>query len=363
MKRVLHIIAELGIGGAEKVALDLGLYMKEHGYESHYIVFGDAVGDYETILTAQGQCIFYLQSPGKNYLRFYNELMALIKKNRYNVVHAHKMFNCGIAMLAAHRAGVPVRISHAHSALYDQSRLSRKIYEAAMQKLIWRHSTNCVACGTAAGARLFGEKAFEKGCQLILNGVDTERFRFSEESRCRIRTELGLEKSFVIGHAGRLVEVKNQQFLIRLLPEILKKRPESKLLLLGDGEDKQQLDRLVRELKLESEVIRPGNVLNVYDYLSAMDVFAFPSLYEGMPLSIIEVQSNGLPCVLSTGIPKDVYLTDLVHPLPLDKPFAWVETICSAQRSEPEKYADELKVKGFDIEAVMQKFMEIYERA
>ncbi len=92
-------------------------------------------------------------------------------------------------------------------------------------------------------------------------------------------------------------------------------------------------------------------------------MFAFPSLYEGMPLSVIEVQANGLPCVLSTGVPKDVYLTDLVTPLPLDKPEEWVRAICGAQRRSPERYADELKAQGFDTETVMRKFIKIYERA
>lgn len=123
------------------------------------------------------------------------------------------------------------------------------------------------------------------------------------------------------------------------------------------------LEALIRKMGLEGVVLLTGNVPNVPDYLSAMDVFAFPSLYEGMPLSILEVQANGLPCVLSTGVPKDVYLTDLVRSLPLDKPDEWIDAICCARRNETEKYADELKAKGFDTETVMQKFMELYKKA
>ena len=106
-----------------------------------------------------------------------------------------------------------------------------------------------------------------------------------------------------------------------------------------------------------------GNVRNVSDYLSAMDVYAFPSLYEGMPLSIIEVQANGLPCVISTGVPKDVFLTDLLCPLPLEQTSRWVDAICTAERHESEKYSGQLKEAGFDTSKVMNKIYEIYKKA
>ena len=284
-----------------------------------------------------------------------------MRTNRYHAVHAHTMFNIGWAMLAARQCGVPVRIAHAHSALDNGGGMKKLAYEEAMRGLILQNATDLVACGEAAGIRLFGEKAYRRRGKLILNGIDTQRFAFDSAVRAKMRAELQLEDAFVIGHVGHLMEVKNQSFLIRLMPEILKRKPNAKLLLLGEGEDRPMLERLIRDKKLEDSVIMTGNVRNVEDYLSAMDVFAFPSLFEGMPLSILEVQANGLPCVLSTGVPKDVYLTDLVHYLLLDKPNVWVEAICSTHRSYPEQYAAELRIKGFDSGTVMQKFLEIYE--
>lgn len=363
MKRILHVIAELGVGGAEKVSMDLGLFMKRFGYDSHYIVFGETVGEYEIILKENHQTILHFDSPGNGYFRFFRQLLSLMRKYKYQVVHAHTMFNCGIVMLAARMAGVPVRVSHAHSALLPESNLLRGCYEHLMRILMFRCSTDLVACGLAAGKKLFGPKALAHGCKVILNGVNLDAFRFQSDRRYFMRDKLGLNDSFVIGHSGRMVDVKNQQFLVKLLPRIQQIRPDAKLLLLGDGEERPMIQTLINELELNDSVVVPGTVLNVNDYLNCMDVFAFPSLYEGMPLSIIEVQANGLPCVLSTGVPKDVYLTDLVTPLPLDKPEDWVEAICGARRGEPENYADELKAKGFDTETVMRKFLKIYERA
>ena len=217
------------------------------------------------------------------------------------------------------------------------------------------------ACGMKAGARLYGEHFFKSKGTLILNGIDTQSFSFDTEKRHECRTKLGLQDKFVIGHAGHLATVKNQVFLLNLMPEILKKRANSYLLLLGEGEDRPMLERKIRELHLENYVRMTGNVRNVPDYLNAMDVFAFPSLYEGMPLSIIEVQSNGLPCVISDRVPEDVFLTDLLQTLPLNEQSAWVDAICGAKRESSEKYAAQMRQSGFDAGTVMKKIYAIYE--
>ena len=362
-KRVLIIAANLCIGGAEKVARDLGMLADSNLYEFHYIVFGNAVGDYEHELIERGCKVFHLPAPRENYFLHYRQLKVLMKKYSYSVVHSHTMFNIGWAMLAAKRCGVPVRIAHAHSALNDGASVMKYFYEKAMRHVILQDSTDLVACGNAAGIRLFGEKAYEKRGYCILNGIDTGTFRYNADQRDEIREKYGLNQAFVVGHVGHLAKVKNQSFLIQLMPRILKRRPNAKLLLLGEGEDRPILESLIQELHLENHVIMTGNVRNVQDYLSAMDVFAFPSLYEGMPLSILEVQANGLPCILSTGVPDDVNLTDLVQLISLSETDRWIEAICGTYRGQAESYADAMKDKGFDVETVMKKFYKIYERA
>ena len=362
MKRVLQIAASLRIGGAEKIARDLGYYEDSTEFETHYIVFGDNVGDYEQELIDHGCKIFHWESPSASYSKYYASLKRLVQENQYDIVHAHTMFNIGWAMLAANQCGVPVRVAHAHSALDNGSSTIKRIYESTMRQMILHNATDLIACGEAAGIRLYGEKAYYKSSKLILNGIETKAFTFNSSVREKMREQLNLRNAFVIGHAGHLMSVKNQSFLIRLMPKILENKANAKLLMLGEGSDRPMLEQMVQNLNLTDHVIFTGNVRNVPDYLSAMDVFAFPSLFEGMPLSIVEVQANGLPCILSTNVPKDVYLTDLVHPLSLDKPIKWIEAICGAQRNEPEKYANVLKMKGYDTKTVMKKFLEIYER-
>ena len=361
--RILIIAAALKVGGAEKVARDICLCSDADAYEFHYVVFGDSVGEYEQDVLDRGGKVFRLESPGKSYRQYMTALTALIKEYRYHAVHAHTMFNCGWAMLAAKKAGVPVRVAHAHSALDNGKNLKKSLYEAAMRRMILKNATDLVACGEKAGIRLFGEKAYRQRGQLILNGVDVEAFRFNESKRQAIREKLGWQDAFLIGHAGHLADVKNQSFLLELMPQLLQLRPNARLLMLGEGEDRAMLEDKIREMGLEDKALMPGNVTNVGDYLSAMDVFVFPSLFEGMPLAILEVQANGLPCVISTGVPRDVFLTDLLHPLALtEDKRKWTDAMICAERENPGSYADVLKKTGFALQGSMEKIYSIYGR-
>lgn len=358
--KILVVAASLQIGGAEKVARDIALYAPEGKYEFHYIVFGDEVGAYEAQAIEKGAKVFHWAQPSENYFMFFRNLLSLMKQEGYHAVHAHNMFNCGFTMLAAAMAGVPVRISHSHSALVSHPSFAKQIYEKLMQFLILRCSTDLVACGVAAGKRLFGDR---DDVQLILNGIDMAQFVYDTQKRDATRRELQLGDRFVLGHTGHLAGVKNQAFLLDLMPLILEKRPETKLLMLGDGEDRPMLEQKIRDMNLEDSVIMTGNVTNVADYLSAMDVFVFPSLYEGLPLSILEVQANGLPCIISDSVPKDVFLTDLIHPLCLKDPKEqWIAAILSAQRNSPAVYNERLQQSEYTVETSMGKIYRIYEK-
>ncbi len=363
MKKILIIIGKLSIGGAEKVAYDIGHYRDKNKFDCHYIVFDDYIGEYEEQLTNDGCKIIHMPVPASNYRLFMNNLKTLMQKEKYDVVHCHTMFNSGLVMLMAKMQKVPCRISHSHSICSSKNRkVTKKIYEHIMRWIINRNSTRCVGCGKDAGEWLFGKKKFDKSGVLVYNGIDTSIFKFNEESRIKIREKLKLSDNFVIGHVGHLAKVKNQEFLIKLMPQILKINPKARLLLLGEGDDRQKLELLIKENGLENYVIMTGNVMNVHEYLSTMDVFAFPSLYEGMPLSIIEVQSNGLPCVISDAVPQDVFLTDLLTKLSLQADESeWIKAICSASRNKPEKYSGIMFKTGFDNQMMLQKIYGLYE--
>ncbi|MBR3381728.1 MAG: glycosyltransferase [Clostridia bacterium] len=359
MKKVLIIAGALHIGGAEKVCRDIGLFAKGR-CEVHYLVFGDRVGEYEEELTEVGCKVLHTAPPANGHKAYYDYLVRLIRQERYDVIHSHTMFNSGWAMLAARRCGVPVRIAHSHSALEVPMPLYKKCYEALMRRMILKNATVYAACGQKAGERLYGKKAFESKGVLLINGIQTAAFAYDEAARERVRRKHGLEGGFVIGHVGHLADVKNQSFLIKMMPKLLLRRPDARLLMLGEGSDRQMLETLIEQFGLKERVLMTGNVRNVNEYLSAMDVFAFPSLYEGLPLSIVEVQANGLPCIISDRVPKDVFVTDLLRTLPLDNADEWVDAICSARRNNSEEYCSLVRMAGMDVRGFMEKVYSLY---
>ena len=213
MKKVLVIIGSLKIGGQEKVGKEIGLHIDRDKYEIHYLVFDENKEAYEVELNKAGIQVFHFPEPSRGYIQYLKKLAELMKKNSYDIVHAHTMFNCGWAMLLAWYMKVPCRISHSHSIKMADHHYSilAKVYQFVMQKLIHIFGPEFIGCGKAAGDWLFGKKFFEKHGKVIYNGIDTQQFRFSFGTRDEMRKQLNLEKQFVIGHVGHFMKVKNQQ--------------------------------------------------------------------------------------------------------------------------------------------------------
>lgn len=364
MKKVLIVAGGLQIGGAERIAANISKYAPAGQFELHYLVFEGIENVYGPEIEAAGGTVYTIPSPSRGYVKYVRTLSDLMKKNKYAVVHSHTMFNSGINLLLARINRIPIRIAHSHTTKTER-RVSapQRIYEAVMRWLIKVMATDLFSCGVEAGYWMFGKKAFDQKGIVISNGIDTNAFAFSEAARCQIRTQYNLADRFVIGHSGTLLPLKNQEFLIRLMPKILEKRPNAVLMLLGNGEKeyRHELKRLAAKLQVLDRVIFCGGVSNVHTYLSAFDVFVFPSLREGTPLALIEAQTNGLPCVISDRIPKDVYLTDLVEALSLEVEEVWVEQICKAQRSYAD-YPAMINAHGYGAHQAYEPIYRVYSR-
>lgn len=364
MKKVLVIAGALHIGGAERVAANLSKYAPEGEFAFDYLVFDGYENFYGPEIEAGGGRVISISSPGKGYLRYFRRLTELIRKNHYSVVHSHTQFNSGLNLAAAKLCGVPIRIAHSHTTKTERRvSLPQKLYEGAMRVLLRRTATHFLACGEEAGVWMFGRKAFSRRGQVIKNGIDVSAFAYSSENRSKSRNAAEIpQDAFVIGHAGTLLPLKNQEFLIRLLPQIKTKKSGAILLLLGAGteEEKNRLEDIAASCGVMDSVVFAGGVSNVNEYLSTMDVFAFPSLREGTPLALLEAQANGLPCIISDRIPRDAYLTDLIQPHSLDKPSEWIDSICNAERRQPGKYADIISKLGYDSAKAYAPAYDIY---
>lgn len=332
--KILIVCADLNIGGAQAVAANISKYAPDHLHLT-YLVFRDQPGAYEQAIWDRGHRVLHWPSPSQSLPAFFRRLLRLLRTEHFDAVHCHTMFNCGPVMLAARLAGVPGRISHSHT-IREERRESpvRSLYRAFMGLLIRTCSTDFWACGREAGCALYGQRQFDRRGVIIPNGIDRDAFAFSRENRERFRRELGLEDRWVIGHAGHYVPVKNQRFLIDRMHRILALRPEAVLLLFGEGPDRPELEQAIADAGLSGAVRLMGNAPGMAQLLSSFDVFAFPSLFEGTPLALIEAQSNGLPCIISDRIPGDAIVSELVTALPLTDPERWCRAITAARRPE-----------------------------
>lgn len=361
--KVLEISAKLNIGGAQAVAANIAKCAPDD-MEFVYIVFGDDVGEYEAEIAAKGNRIIHIPSPVYSRRKFFKNLLKIMKTEEFDAVHCHTMYSSGTVMLAAKLRGIPCRVSHSHTSKDEAKQtFTRKAYKGLMRFLIKTCGNVYLACGLDAGNELYGEEWFAAHGEIIKNGIDISKYAYSEDSAKRIRAEFDLTDSFVIGHIGHYVNVKNQAFLIQMMPDIVRLKPNAKLLMFGEGDDRAKLDALIKQLHMEDHARLMGNANNIHEVLSAFDVFAFPSLYEGTPLSLIEAQANGVPCIISDRIPNDACLTELITKLPIDDAEIWIKSITGAQRKFNEDCNAAVREKYEDVQSSMDRLYAIFRKS
>lgn len=281
----------------------------------------------------------------------------LIQKERYDVVHLNVFHGLSLyyARLAK-KAGVPIRIVHSHNTALRMSltRPIKQLIHEFAKRSYSEDATDLWACSEAAAEFLFHKKVLKKkGFLFIPNGIETERFRFDAEARGSLRRELGLEDRFVIGNVGRLCYQKNQEFLLDIFAELKKQEPNSKLLFVGEGELEGVLKQKARQLGVEDSVIFYGISQRIEQLFWAMDVFVFPSRFEGFGIVAVEAQAAGLPVVASEFIPGEANVSEEIFYIVSLKDCAakWADAVlmCRENKLSREKAANSVKEKGFSI--------------
>ena len=293
----------------------------------------------------------------------YYKLYTFIKKGKYQVVHLNITNPArAVDMLVAKHAGAKVRIVHAHSSVKNSAFITKML--KPLRVLFDYSATDFCACSDAAAEYLFSQKTVRsRKYQVIPNGIFTEKFLYSEYDRNRIRTKLGvLKNELLIGHVGRMTEAKNHDFILQVFHEIRKMNPASKLLLVGDGELRKEIEENIKLLQLEGSVILYGASSNVSELLSAMDVFLFPSRWEGLPISAIEAQCNGLPCYISENVPKSTFLTSNCMQLQTTQGAKyWAQTILDTHKRIDE--IEKIHESVYDISNTVKQMEKVYLKA
>ena len=304
--------------------------LKEHG-----VRFYELSGDQHRVM--------------ENHRRF----RAILRDRRYDVLHLNAFHGLSLAYLRiAREEGVPTRIAHSHNTALRKTMTKpiKLIIHYWSRGRYTRDATDLCACSKSAAAFLFSAKELDRrGYKYIPNGVDAKRFRFDPVVRERMRHELALDGKFVIGHVGRMCFQKNQSFLLDVLAEAVKARPESMLLLVGEGEDKPMLKERARRLNITDKVLFYGACERVERLYWAMDVFAFPSLFEGLGIAAVEAQAAGIPVVCSEYVPEETHITQSISSISLSAGTAvWADALLAAPGPTPDG-ADAVREAGFDV--------------
>lgn len=290
--------------------------------------------------------------PGASRRNMMPPLRKLLEKEKYDAVHVH---SGSISVLAyssytAHRCGVSNIIVHSHSTVIREN-LKYRLTRAYGAFFFRRYPTQFCACSKEAGTCKFPDDITESRLQIIRNGIDLNRFAYDPAVRAAYRKKLGVSgDTLLIGHVGRFAEQKNHRFDLEILEE-LKKRTETeiRLLWIGEGELEEELRQRVTEKGMQKEVLFGGVVMNVQDYLQAMDVFLLPSLFEGLGIVGVEAQATGLPVLVSDRVPQELALTDSVSFLSLDDPGLWADAILNTGKKRATENPEKLRAAGYDI--------------
>lgn len=313
-----------------------------------------------------------LQEKGVHFIELSGEMRTfqniqlfreLLRKRGYDVAHFNLFQGLSLYYVqVAKEEGVPIRIAHGHNTALRKSRgrVLKLLLHRAGSALFTNAATELWACSRAAADFLFESKVLkQKGYQFIPNGIDVERFRFQPEVRETVRAKLGLADSFVIGNVGRLCYQKNQDFLVEVFSEVLKQAPNSFLLIVGEGELKSDLQQKVKRLGIHKRVIFYGVSDHVEQLLWAMDVFAFPSRFEGFGIAAVEAQTTGLPVICSDEVPMEAFVTPVVRRETSDDVGAWAKALLSS-KSMParETGASLVADAGFAVDAVAARVKE-----
>ncbi len=302
--RVAQIIGKWLGGGVESVVMNYYRHIDRSKIQFDFICDEDSTNiPYEEIEKLGGKVI--LIPPYQKIFKYHKELKKILKEGNYKIVHSHINTLSVFSLFAAKCAGVPVRIAHSHSTTNKQEK-KKNLVKKVLRPFSKVFATDYMACTEHAGRWLFGNKEYDNGnVYLLNNAIDLDKFKYDEKLRKEKRKELNIkEDTLVIGHVGRFVEQKNHRFLIDIYNEVHKQNKNSILLLIGQGPLMEEMKEKVDSLGISNSVKFLGQREDVSELYNAMDLFLFPSLYEGLGMVLIEAQANGLPCIASTEVPK-----------------------------------------------------------
>ena len=331
--RVLHVVGSMNMGGVETWLMNVLRNVSRDELAFDFAVHRTEIAAYDEELLTLGANRYVCKWPNNPLVYARNFLRILRDHGPYDVVHSHTHHFSGFVLLLAKLAGVPIRVAHSHSdtsAAQQKSSSARTAYLKGTERLISYAATSGIAVSEKAATSLFGSDWKNDGrWRIIYCGIDLKAFDVSFD-KAKIRNSLGiLEDDFVIGHVGRFSDAKNHRFLIDIFNEFKKINSNAVLLLVGEGELKDDIRNKAYELNLHNDVVFAGLRSDIPQIMKgAMDIFLFPSIFQGLGLALVEAQAAGLKCLASEAVPCEAKISDTCRFFPLSaSPLDWAKQL------------------------------------
>lgn len=360
MKKVLQVMEGLGRGGAQTFVMNNIKALYKKGIICDFLIRRDNSVYTEEISKYGGKVILTDPFPKKAISNFF-QTKSYLKRHASEYcaihIHANALFYILPIIIAKHY-GIPVRIIHSHNT-HTTIPIFKGIH-AFNRRVIKKYCTHFLACGQDAGRWMFDNQPFE----IIKNCIDEEKFCHNSLDRKIIREQFSIPNDAVlIGHVGAFNKQKNHHFIIDVFYEFLKIMPTAKLILLGTGMFEDEIKEKVKSMKIEKNVIFAGPQREIYKYYHTMDVFLFPSLFEGLPFALIESQMAGLPSLISDIITDECIVTDIVYKMSLIEPAkAWAKKLHEIANTKinRESYCNIVCSAGYGIKDSAGRLSAIY---
>ena len=363
--RVIHFTIANAGGGVTKSVLRLWKYIDRERFHFDFVTMSDKL-DFAEELEAEGCKIYYLSAYAEENLELFTKEVKEILSNGYDVLHLQTSWWRGFAtekiakemgipkvILYSNNTGVAVKDGQSYEAV-------RKLHFQQRELLTEDMATDFVACSEAAAEWLYGDRIPKEKIKIVPYAIELEDYKYNENIREKCRETLGIKDEFVIGHVGRFEYQKNHEFLIDVFQDIVKVDDRVKLLLVGVGTLQDKIKDKIKQLEIEDKVIFTGKRNDIAGLMQAMDIFAFPSRYEGFGIVLIEAQAAGLKCITSKEIPDEARITDNIEFLELDKKI-WTDSILKYKDGYVrEDMSEMMEAKGWGMKAHAEIFERIY---
>lgn len=357
--RVLQVFAALDSGGVSNFVMNIYREIDTKQIQFDFALTAGSKSLYDEEVLSRGGRIFYFDN---NRSLTENLRQILREKGPFHVVHSHVFFYSGLILTEAKKEKVPIRIAHAHNAhTGEKQSIIRVAYENWMRMLIRANATHMLGCSIKACRYVFGKKIMEDSrAEVMPDGIDCNRFAFNYTVRSQVRKKYGIDDKFVVGHVGHFNPAKNHEKILSVFSELCRRRNDAVLLLVGDGELEESVRTRVTRLGLTDKVIFAGAHRDVECFYQAMDVFIFPSLYEGFGMAMIEAQCSGLACIASDVVPEETNADGRAVYLSLSASDSiWVDSLLSYKHSDRTESGYRVSV-NYDIREVCKLQTEIY---